>query len=201
MLLRRALGLLPARKLPRTALLSTVDTRPLPRATERLQFRWFNDDARDRELAWALWGDPDVNALLGSLAGADRAATDARLLMEITTGREHGVQYWPCFMNGDHVGCVGLRQKGDPAERCFELGIHIGRRFWRRGFGREAAVSAISHGFDLGAASLFGGHFPTNRGSARLLTSLGFVYTHDGLFDGLPDTCYRLTRETWSSRS
>ena len=172
---------------------------PLPEPTKRLEFRWWQADDGDR--AFALWGDAEVNTWLGAMNGADRKATDARLLMEMQCTFTDHAQYWPCFTHDDggHVGAVGLRRKG---ERCWELGVHLRREYWGRGLASEAAAAVANFGFDaLEAESLFGGHHPDNTGSARMLTGLGFTYTHDGLFDGLPDRCYTLTREMWNARS
>jgi|EP00966_Prymnesium_polylepis_P301889 [ribosomal protein S5]-alanine N-acetyltransferase len=172
---------------------------PLP--TRRLAFRLWR--ATDGHLAYGLWGDREVNTLLGNMRNADRKMTDARLAMEIKCAEVDGAQYWPVYerTGGEHVGAVGLRRKGAPSARCWELGVHLRKAFWGRGLASEAAASVATHGFDvLKAASLFGGHHPDNAGSARMLASLGFVYTHDGEFDGLPDRCYSLTPEAWKAR-
>jgi [ribosomal protein S5]-alanine N-acetyltransferase len=146
----------------------------------RLGFRCWRED--DLPLALALWGDPEVTALIGRPLSKEMVR--ARLTKEIAQMQEYGVQYWPIFLlHGDeHVGCAGLRPYRIE-ERIFELGFHLRRAFWGQGLAREAARAAIDYGFGtIGAKALFAGHHPANEASRHLLLKLGFVCTHDELY-------------------
>ena len=144
----------------------------------RLGFRRWRPD--DRELAAALWGDPEVTRFIGGPASP--AAAGARLAAEIATEATVGFQYWPLFQlsDGAHVGCCGLR----PYHlRIHELGVHIRPAFWRRGLAVEACRAVIDHAFGpIGAVALFAGHNPDNHASRALLEKLGFRYSHDELY-------------------
>lgn len=61
---------------------------------------------------------------------------------------EHGIQYWPIFLlsSGEHVGCCGLRPH-HPANRVYELGVHICLSWWRQHLAEEAACAVIDYGF------------------------------------------------------
>ena len=90
----------------------------------------------------------------------------------------------------------------DPPAPIYELGLHIRSLHWRRGFAAEAASAVIRHGFGrLQAAGLFAGHHPDNHASRRLLTKLGFRYTHDELYPptGLLHPSYMLMPARGSS--
>jgi ribosomal-protein-alanine N-acetyltransferase len=145
--------------------------------SRRLGFRLWSD--ADIDLAIGLWGDPDVTRLIGGPFSSEQVK--ARLAREIATLREHGMQYWPVFLlaTGEHVGCCGLRPYR-AEDRVYELGFHIRKAHWGRGYGQEAGRAVIGYAFKtLKATALFAGHHPANEASGRLLLKLGFEYTHD----------------------
>ena len=164
------------------------------RRTAHLGFRTWKDG--DLDLALGLWGDPAVTRLIDAKGQLSLGDVTRRLAEEIRCDAEHGVQYWPIFLlaTEEHVGCCGVKPR-DPGQRIYELGVHIGSRFWRQGLAEEAAAAIIAYAFDeLGAAGLFAGHHPENEGSRRLLTKLGFRYTHHELYlaTGLRHPSYML---------
>jgi RimJ/RimL family protein N-acetyltransferase len=145
--------------------------------SERLGFRCWSE--ADLDLAMGLWGDPEVTRLIGGPLSEEQVRE--RLAREIATERSHGIQYWPMFLlgTGAHVGCCGLRPYR-PAETVHEIGVHLRKAYWGHGYAREASMAVMTHAFRrLGAAALFAGHNPANQASRRLLTELGFGYTHD----------------------
>lgn len=148
-------------------------------STDRLGFRSWSE--RDLPLAIGLWGDAQVTRLIDARGQLSDEQVRERLLREIATEREHGVQYWPVFRldDGEHVGCCGLRPYTAPG-RVFEVGVHVRSAHWRHGYALEAAAAVIRHAFErLGASALFAGHNPQNEASRLLLERLGFQYTHD----------------------
>ncbi|MEJ7600965.1 MAG: GNAT family N-acetyltransferase [Kofleriaceae bacterium] len=151
----------------------------LPAATTNLTFRAWRDD--DLPLVRALWGDPQVVALVGG--PFDDAAIAARLAFELGNQRDHAIAYWPISLHtGEAVGCCGLKPR-EPARSIHELGFYLRPAFWGRGFAVEAGHSVIAHAFHtLKAARLFAGHHPENHGSRRTLEKLGFHYTHHELY-------------------
>ncbi len=157
----------------------------LPDNSARLRFRWWAAD--DAPLAKALWGDPEVTRLIG------RSDWRERLAAELELEKTHGLQYWPIFAGEAHVGCCGLRPK---AGDVLELGFHLRREHWRKGFAEEAGRAVISHAFGaLEANALFAGHHPENAASKRTLERLGFQYRHDELYaaTGLMHPSYLLS--------
>jgi [ribosomal protein S5]-alanine N-acetyltransferase len=158
--------------------------------TARLGFGHWSEG--DDDLAQSLWGDSRVTAFLGG--PFTREQVSARLRNEIVTMAGFGMQYWPCFLleGGELTGCAGLRpyRAGIP-----ELGFHFRPQFHGRGFAEEAARAAITYAFEtLAVQSLFAGHHPDNAASKRLLTKLGFLYTHEEIYPptGLLNPAYLL---------
>jgi RimJ/RimL family protein N-acetyltransferase len=166
--------------------------------TDRIAFRRWRSD--DLPLALALWGDPAVARLTHASGPPSAAAIAARLEREIATEHAHGLSYWPIFLrDGDeHIGCCGLRPYR-LAEAVHELGFHLRPDHWGKGLAFEAARAVVEHAFsNLGAQALFAGHHPENAASRRLLSKLGFRYTHDELYPptGLQHPSYLLDRTT-----
>ena len=162
-------------------------------SSERLRFRRWRED--DLPLARLLWDDRDVTARIGAVDAA------ARLELERTHDREHGVQYWPMFERASDadtesafVGCAGLKPR-DPERHVFELGFHLRPAHWGKGFATEAARAVVRFAFaEAGARELFAGHHPENAASRGVLLKIGFRYTGDELFPptGLMHPSYSL---------
>src|SRR6185295_10626446 len=145
--------------------------------TERLGFRPWSE--ADFELAMGLWEDLQVTRFFGG--PFSREWVQGRLSREIAHWQSYGFQYWPLFLlaTGEHVGCCGLKPR-KPEERILEIGFHLRPAYWGFGYAAEAARTVIEYAFGtLGASALFAGHGPANEASRRLLTKLGFRYTHD----------------------
>ena len=144
--------------------------------------------AEDLPFAIELWGDPAVMALIDARGQLTAAEVEEKLQAEIERERAHGVQYWALFergfergseqSGGGFVGCCGLRPWiYTPDERNFELGFHIVKRCWGRGFAIEAARGALDYGWrELRLTKIYAGHHPDNHASRRILDKLGFAF-------------------------
>ncbi|MDB4937796.1 MAG: acetyltransferase [Labilithrix sp.] len=166
--------------------------------SERLGFREWTP--ADLGLARGLWGDPAVTALIAAHGPLSDEAIQERLMEEIDHAESHGVQYWPIFelTTGNHIGCCGLHPRIAEAG-IYELGFHLRSEHWDKGFASEAARAVIAYAFDrLESRELFAGHHPKNDASRRILTKLGFTYTHDEPFagTGLLHPSYVLRRDS-----
>lgn len=77
--------------------------------------------------------------------------------------------------DGAFIGACGVHPSHD-----FELGYWIGEPYWGQGYATEAAWAVVRFAFDrLGTAGLVARYMYDNPASGRVLTKLGFVYTHD----------------------
>lgn len=164
--------------------------------TERIGFSKWRDD--DPELAKLLWDDPDVTRFLCATGHFTQREILDRLNLEIRNDALYQVQYWPIFemTTAELIGCCGLRPcAGDPG--IFEIGFHLRKQFWRRGFASEAARAVIDYAFStLHVRELRAGHHPQNDASRKLLLNLGFQYVKDDYYapTGLYHPSYRLTK-------
>jgi RimJ/RimL family protein N-acetyltransferase len=168
--------------------------------SRRLGFRCWRPE--DLELACKLWGDPRVTELIDARGQLSENQVQERLSQEIATAESYHIQYWPVFLlsNDSHVGCCGLHPY-DVAQAIYEIGFHIRKNCWQRGFASEAARAVMEHAFnDLSAKGLFAGHNPRNNASRLLLAKLGFRYTHDEYYapTGLEHPSYLMTADDYS---
>jgi [ribosomal protein S5]-alanine N-acetyltransferase len=151
--------------------------------SERLGFRCWA--AEDFALAKELWGDVEVTRYFGGPFSDEEV--QSRFEREIERMHLYGFQYWPIYLltNGEFVGCCGLKPCR-PEEAIHELGFHLRPKFWGQGFALEAARTAIAYGFEtIGANALIAGHHPGNVNSKKVMTKLGFQYSHDEYFADL----------------
>ena len=163
--------------------------------SNRLNLRWWQEG--DGELAWQLWGNPEVTKLFRKEPMSQGEASD-RLANEIKQGAESKVQYWPMFtQTGEFVGCCGLRPYGEK-NAVFELGFHLVPEHWGMGYATEAACVVIDHAFkNLNVDTIFAGHHPENKSSRNALRKLGFIGKSAEFYEptGLQHPAYLLYRE------
>jgi hypothetical protein len=71
--------------------------------------------------------------------------------------------------NGEFVGCGGLRPwLYTPGEANFEVGFHLVKRCWGKGFATEAAFGALEYAWEkLRLSQVYAGHHPHNRAKRR----------------------------------
>jgi ribosomal-protein-alanine N-acetyltransferase len=153
--------------------------------TERLAARSWQ--VEDLPFAMELWGDPAVTALIDSRGKLTEQQVQEKLSAEIDQERSTGVQYWALFnySSGDFVGCGGLRPwVYTPDEPNFELGFHLVKRCWDKGFATEAALGVLNYSWEkLGLSKVYAGHHPDNRASQRILEKLGFKLVQNVFYE------------------
>ncbi|KMJ57270.1 acetyltransferase [Bacillus sp. LL01] len=75
------------------------------------------------------------------------------------------------------IGIINIKQT--PAYKRGELGYWIGRPYWGKGYGTEAARAVVDYGFkELGLNKVFAGAFADNPGSWRIMEKVGMK--HEG---------------------
>ena len=159
--------------------------------SERLGFGYWDEE--DMELAWGLFGDPEVSRYVGGPFSREQVA--ARVRSEIVSQERIGAQYWPLFTlsGGEFVGCCGLKSRPEPG--CYEMGFYLIRGAHGKGYAKEAALRVFGYAFGkMCAKALYAGHNPRNEASRALLGKLGFVQTGEELYPptGLMHPLYRL---------
>jgi [ribosomal protein S5]-alanine N-acetyltransferase len=163
--------------------------------TERLFLRTWEEN--DFTLAQTLWGDPDVMTFLGGPLDDD--GVRKKLNFEIACQQKTGTQYWAVFeiQSGEFAGCCGLRPWAYSPPEGYELGFHLVKAKWRKGYAFEAAQGVARHAFErLQFPVLRAGHHPDHVTSKHILIELGFTFVDEVFYKptGLMHPTYELRR-------
>ena len=164
-------------------------------STDRLFLRTWQEN--DFDLAQSLWGNPDVMTFLGGPLSDEKVRDKMRAEMACLDKNE--VQYWPIFekQSDEFVGCCGLRPWVYTPPEGYELGFHLLKAKWGRGYAFEVAQGVVKHAFDkLRFPMLRAGHHPEHLNSKKILLKLGFQYVDEVFYKptGLMHPTYQLRR-------
>jgi RimJ/RimL family protein N-acetyltransferase len=144
--------------------------------TGRLALRtWALEDA---EAALTIYSDPEVMYFLHR--PALQTVEAARNLLEtrpIAQYREHGFGIWAVVekATGGLIGSCGLKYLDNGP--LIEVGYHLARAAWGKGYATEAATACVRHGFDkMRLERIWGVVDPLNFASQRVLEKSGLTY-------------------------
>lgn len=166
--------------------------------SERISFSYWSQD--DVDLARSLWGDPEVTKLITHPGGFSEEEVYARLALEMENQMRFSISYLPIFEKASDafLGCCGLRPF-QAEQGIFEIGFHLMRSAWGKGYASEAAQAVVRHAFsDLGVKEIVAGHHPENAASRVVLLRLGFCPIGDRFYPptGLNHPAYSLKNPT-----
>ncbi|NMY70149.1 GNAT family N-acetyltransferase [Pseudomonas sp. WS 5414] len=83
-----------------------------------------------------------------------------------------------------------------------EMGWRLVRRAWGRGVASEAARRIVEHAFaDPEVERIVADAHIDNGASLAVARKLGFRFTHDGEFEGLPSRFFEMTREDFHQQT
>jgi RimJ/RimL family protein N-acetyltransferase len=165
--------------------------------TDRLLLRTWQEN--DFALARSLWGDPNVMTFLGGPLSDEKILEKIRA--EMACQEKHGVQYWPIFEREteEFVGCCGMRPWIYSPPEGHEIGFHLVKEKWDRGYASEIAQAVVKHAFEkLEFRMLRAGHHPQHVNSRKILLKLGFQFVDTVFYKptGLMHPTYKLYRPT-----
>jgi len=152
--------------------------------TKRLLLRHWSDADRD---PWAaMHADEEVMRYLGPLL--TRAQTDALLdaLEARLVSEPFGVWAVEVLGTGEFIGCVGLSRPSFDAAftPCVEVVWRLRRSAWGFGYATEAAVAAVTHGFEsCGLEEIVSFTVVDNVRSRAVMEAMGMVRDLSGDFD------------------
>jgi ribosomal-protein-alanine N-acetyltransferase len=182
---------------------------PILFASERLAYRDFSLD--DADACWAMWGDPEVMHFLGGVQEKNVEEMRDVTLVRVTTKygaiRARGEPYGGFALiekaSGDLVGC-GLLKRMPDAEKVdtddVEIGWHLARRVWGKGYATEAGRTLRDRGFEtLDVDRLHVVVDPGNERSLAVARRLGFLHFEDTTkYYGRTLHHHELTRDAWT---
>jgi [ribosomal protein S5]-alanine N-acetyltransferase len=162
----------------------------LPLRTERLVVREFgDDDAPDLARAFAspevLWWDTDVFTLDKARAWIARARAGYE--------RSGMGLYAVCLRDdGRLIGDCGLVVQTIEGEQLVEIGWHLEREAWGRGYATEAARAVLEHAAGLGVRRVCSLIVPANERSRRVAGKVGMSLRRQVVHAGMPHDLWTL---------
>ena len=164
-------------------------------STDRLNLRTWQED--DFPLAKSLWGDPDVMTFLGGALTDEKVL--AKMHAEMACQEKHALQYWPIFEKdtNEFVGCCGMRPWVYSLPEGHEVGFHLVKAKWGKGYASEIARGVVNHAFEnLHFPMLRAGHHPEHVNSRKILLGLGFEFVDTVFYKptGLMHPTYKLLK-------
>lgn len=161
--------------------------------TERLVVRrWTLEDV---EAAFSIYGDPEVMRGLAGTPATDLDEQSERLAKVLARDAGSAFGMW-ALEPKDGSGIVGsVILKPLPDSEWVEVGWHLGRAHWGKGYATEAGTGAIRYGFEVqGLPTIYAVLLDWNTASRRVAERLGMRH------DGQTDQFYGHTLELFSLR-
>jgi len=161
--------------------------------TPRLLIRdWRLEDADE---AFKIYGDPDVMRYVGT--GESHKSVDQtreRLAKVIERDRGQALGFWAAeTLEGTLVGGALLNTLPDGSD--VEVGYHLGKQWWGKGYATELAQALVKYGFEtVGLTKIVGVTYPENIASQRVLEKAGLVHKRQSLYGEIPVEFFELGR-------
>jgi [ribosomal protein S5]-alanine N-acetyltransferase len=150
--------------------------------TKRLIIRDWLPEA-DVEYVFAIYNDPNVTRFIGGgLTDISQAESYLERFVELNAKRIDGSGFWAIIEKDTQelVGAVLLKRLPDKASNLtndYEVGWHLRKLSWGKGYATEAGKGAIEYGFKkLQLPVIYAVANPENRASIRVMQRLGMIY-------------------------
>jgi ribosomal-protein-alanine N-acetyltransferase len=166
--------------------------------TTRLVIRSF--EPSDAAGMLEVFGDPEVRKYLPPFPDPTLEAMQASVARRMAMERDHGHGLWAVERKdtGELIGDCGLMLvEGTGPE--VEIAYHYRQTAWNKGYGTEAAIACLAHGFGpVGLEHVIAICFPENVGSWRIMEKAGMRYEGTANYYGLSGLKkYGADRATW----
>jgi ribosomal-protein-alanine N-acetyltransferase len=128
----------------------------------------------------------------------DLAATAEWIECNLARYKNDGFGLWAMILktSGELIGDCGLTLQAVEETNEIEIGYHVRRDLWNRGFASEAASGCKSHGFEkLGASRLISLIRPENVASCRVAEKNGMKICKTVMRANLPHRVYEVWRK------
>ncbi len=168
--------------------------------TDRLWLRRMNQD--DVETLFVIFGDPITVAHFPVPWTRDEVV--AGIERTLKRYRDDGYGLWMMVVKdtGEAVGDCGLVRQLLPTGPEVEVGYHLRRDHWGRGYATEAAARCIAYAFsELRIERVISLIRPSNTPSRRVAERNGLRPTFEVIWHDLPHLVYAISRTEWEFRS
>ncbi|MBE5810919.1 MAG: GNAT family N-acetyltransferase [Clostridiales bacterium] len=114
---------------------------------------------------------------------------------------KHGFGLWAVTLNGEFIGDCGISLQPINGQWLPEIGYHIRKDYWRKGYASEAAAACIRVAFEqFGFPAVYSYMNAENEPSFRTAMKNGMTLVDEYTDDHHgPLKVYRITREEWEA--
>ena len=165
--------------------------------TKRLILREYTMD--DFDELYKIISDPETMQYYP--APYDEAGTNRWLEWSIQNYREHGFGWWAVVSKetGELMGDCGITLQVINGEVLPEIGYHLDKKFWRQGYGTEAALAVRDWAFEnTEYTHLYSYMTQKNTGSYLLAEAIGMKRVEEFSDEKYGDMyVYVISREEW----
>ena len=148
-----------------------------------------------------VFGNPEVRRYLPPFPDPTLESMEASVGRRMAMERDRGHGLWAVERkdSGELIGDCGLMLvEGTGPE--VELAYHYKQTAWNQGYGTEAAIACLAHGFGpIGLEHIIAICFPENVGSWRVMEKAGMRYEGMASYYGLTLKKYVADRTTWAA--
>ena len=133
----------------------------------------------------------------------DEAGVQRWLDWNFDNYRKHGFGLWAVTLkdSGEFIGDCGITLQPIHGEWLPEIGYHINKKHWRKGYASEAAAACIRVAFErFGFPAVYSYMNAENEPSWRTALKNGMEFVQEYEDKGMRLKVYRLTREEWERR-
>lgn len=164
--------------------------------TSRLAFRRWRKG--DEPAVLRIFSDSEVVRFIGGKTIGDGEGARSFVARHVEKCARHGMGFWAVLekVSGEIVGNGGIRpfDIGD----AIELGYHLARPFWGRGYATELAVGSLRHGFEtLKIPKIIAVADMEHAASRRVLAKAGMKETGRGAYHAWDAMFYHAFRHEW----
>jgi ribosomal-protein-alanine N-acetyltransferase len=142
--------------------------------TARLYLRKFKDE--DLEMLYPIFSDSETMQFYPAPFSKDK--TQDWIKQNIASYKSNGYGLWAVCLkeNNEFIGDCGLVNQQINGEPEVEIGYHISKEHWSKGFASEAARACKEYGFNqLSLKRLISIIDPNNISSIRVAEKIGFT--------------------------
>lgn len=183
-----------------------LDVKTVFETSRLVAYEWSPDFA---EPAFEIYGDPEVTRFIqgAGVESVEMMRERIGCILEKYQSYAQGMGSFPVFLKstGTMVGTALIKPlpiNDHQLSQDIEIGWHLARRQWGRGYATEFSKKLIELGFErLGLDELHAVVDPPNEKSKKVAVRLGMKYqgiTHD-YYDGKPLDHYLLTAKKYRS--
>lgn len=142
--------------------------------TPRLDFRPL--EPNDVEGLYEIFGDPETMKFYPTVKTRQETGEWIDRSMKLNSERGMGFFALTGKETSEFIGECGLLPQNIKGEECIEIGFHIKREHWRKGYASEAVIGCRDYGFGiLGVGKLISLVRPENIPSAGVARKAGMT--------------------------